>query len=65
MQEEVLLNWINILEVGGGAAGVDEELVGGKRCWWKRYRVPEEWLVVWMKLGGWRRCWWHGEKTGG
>ena len=47
--------------VGGGACGVDKELVGGRRCWWvgggacgmnEELVGLEEVLMAWMKSWG-------------
>ena len=34
-QEEELVAWMESWGAGGGAGGMDEELGGGRRCWWQ------------------------------
>ena len=31
---KVLVAWMKSFGVGGGDGGMDEELQGGRRCWW-------------------------------
>ena len=45
--------WIKSWGAGRGAGGIDEELGGGRRCWW-----------CGLRAGGRKKYWWHGCKTG-
>ena len=50
----MLVVWMNSLGAGGGAGDMDEELGGGRRCWWHGLIGGrcEEVLVAWVKRWG-------------